>query len=427
MPFSLSENPKATNHWAQVAAWICQPGMVYLPFLAIGIVLWLCPATEGASGYQVREELTFSGMLVLIAWYGSIFICAALGQQIAQAMPKLNIMGANAFPSEAFYLVLTMLAALGVGSAWMAATRGGLGLMELIRTQQFNLLKDALYENYNNLYSLRYAASLAGGYAIYRLVFLGKFHWLDAVSLGLLLMAAALSARIMLAQAMLFAGGLAVRFDQLHRVNSRIMALAFVSMSVLVIGFTWARTAGTYREYFGVENPVAVTFLEVQRYLGAPVQASVGVARLAVDHPGRGASRNVIKYVLPTFLHPEYLRVSDNSGGVGEQWYLHNVDVDETLTTNSAFVEMYGDLGFWSFPLMAWIAFSMSAVGSYFYRAENLLCLIGCIVLYGFFELWRTYYFAAGSFAFLILAVALSACGTVLLQLMKTPAMEGPA
>ena len=158
-----------------------------------------------------------------------------------------------------------------------------------------------------------------------------------------------------------------------------------------------------------------MTFIEFQRYLGAPVQASVGVARIAADHPHRGALGNLILYVTPTFLHPDSLKVDDNSGGVGQQWYLDQVDVDATLTTNSAFVEMYGHLGFWAFPLIAWVSFFMAALGTYFFRADNLLCLVGCVVLYGFFELWRTYYFAAGSFTFLILAIFAAACGAILL------------
>lgn len=428
MLFSLPDNNSNKNSvFAQAAAALCQPGMVFLPLLVVGVVLWLCPSTEGASGYRVREELTLGSILVLVAWYGGIFICAALGQYVAAALPKMNIMSSNAFRPETFYYVLSMLAMIGVAGAWMAAMRGGPGLLELIRTQQFNQLKDALYENYNHLYSLRYAASLVGGYALYRLVFQGKFGWLDAINLGLLLAAAALSARLLIAQAVLFAGGLAVRFDQLRFVSTRAITLAVLGLSVLVIGFTWVRTAGSYREYFGVENPLALTFLEVQRYLGAPVQASVGVARIAIDHPARGSTRNVIKYVTPTFLHPEDMRPTDNSGGVGDQWYLRKVDVEETLTTNSAFVEMYGDLGYWAFPIMAWIAFLMSAVGSYFFRAENLLCMIGCIVLYGFFELWRTYYFAAGSFTFLILAVFLAVAGTRLVQMLETPVAGSPA
>lgn len=427
MPFSLPSESNKPNFLAQVAAVLCQPGMVYLPLLSVGVVLWLCPSTEGASGYRVREELTFGSMLVLLAWYGCIFVCAALGQVVAASLPKMNIMSTNAFRPQTFYFVLSLLAMVGVAGAWMAAMRGGPGLLELIRTQQFNQLKDALYENYNHLYSLRYAASLVGGYALYRLVFEGKFGWLDAINLCLLLAAAALSARLLIAQAVLFAGGLSVRFDQLRHVSTRAITLAIVGVSALVICFTWVRTAGSYREYFGVENPIAVTFLEVQRYVGAPVQASVGVARIAIDHPSRGATRNVIKYVTPTFLHPADLRPDDNSGGVGDQWYLRKVDVEETLTTNSAFVEMYGDLGFWSFPLMAWIAFLMSAVGSYFFRADNLLCLIGCVVLYGFFELWRTYYFAAGSFTFLILAVLLAVIGTRLIQLLETPTLGSAA
>ncbi len=164
MPFSLPGNSNKSNFWAQAAATLCQPGFVFMPLVIVGVVLWLCPSTEGAWGYRVREDLTLGSVLVLGGWYGSIFLCAALGQYVAGLLPKLNMMSSEAFRPSTFYLVLSMLALIGVGGAWMAALRGGPGLIELLRTQQFNQLKDTLYENYNHLYSLRYAASLVGGY-----------------------------------------------------------------------------------------------------------------------------------------------------------------------------------------------------------------------------------------------------------------------
>ncbi len=85
-------------------------------------------------------------------------------------------------------------------------------------------------------------------------MFLGKFNWLDALNFCLLLAAAAISARILIAQAALFAGGLAVRFDQVRSVSNRTIVLAAVGLSLLIVCFTWVRTANSYREYFGVEN-----------------------------------------------------------------------------------------------------------------------------------------------------------------------------
>ncbi|QDV10209.1 hypothetical protein CA51_00490 [Rosistilla oblonga] len=413
---SLPIEPSRPNGVAKFAAIVWQPSLVFVPFLVVGAVLWLCPSMEGAAGYGIREEISLANLTILVAWYGTICAAAAIGQRLAMALPRFSVMSKDAFDPTVFYKTLACLALIGVAGAWFAALRNGVSLIELVKTQQFNLVKDSLYANYNHLYSLRYTASLVGGYALYRLVFLQKVSRLDILSLCLLLAATAISARILIAQAVIFAGGLAIRFDALQRVKTRTITAAVLGLAICIVAFTWVRSAGSYRDHFGVENPVAMTFLEVQRYVGAPVQASMGVARMAADQPSRGAIGNIIKYTTPTFLHPAELKVEDNSGGVAAQWYLHQVDIDETLTTNSAFVEMFGDLGFWAFPVMAWASFLMATIGSYFWRSDNLLCLIGCVVLYGFFELWRTYYFSAGSFTFMILAVLVAATTASLLK-----------
>ncbi|QDV71803.1 hypothetical protein Poly24_55430 [Rosistilla carotiformis] len=413
---TLPTEPTQTNGVATLASIVWQPCLVFMPFLAMGGLLWLCPSMEGAAGYRIREELSMGNLMVLVGWYGCIFACAAMGQRLALSLPRLNVMARDAFDSTVFYKALTCLAFIGVAGAWMAALRNGVSVVELIKTQQFNLLKDSLYANYNHLYTLRYTTSLVGGYALYRLVFLRQVNRLDILNLCLMLAATAISARILIIQAVIFSGGLAIRFDDLRRVKTRTITIAALGLAICIVAFTWVRSAGSYRDYFGVENPLAMTFLEIQRYVGAPVQASMGVARMAAEQPSRGSLGNLIKYTTPTFLHPDALKVEDNSGGVAAQWYLHDVDIDETLTTNSAFVEMYGDLGFWAFPVVAWASFLMAAVGSYFWRADNLLCLIGCVVLYGFFELWRTFYFTAGSFTFMILAVLVAATAATLIK-----------
>jgi hypothetical protein len=401
---------------SRAARALWQPGVIFLPCLLLGAFLWASPSMEGAAGYNIREELSFSNVLLLAIWYLGICVTAFLGQRFAYSLPKVDMMSREAFDPEIFYRTLTVIALLGVAGAWLAALSGATSLIELAKTQQFNQLKKSLYENYNHLYTLRYATSLSGGYAMYRLIFIRKFNWLDALNCFLLLAAAAISARILVFQAVIFAGGLAIRFDTIKRVGGRTILLAILGLSICLVGFTWLRSAGSYRERFGAENPVVMTYLEFQRYLGGPIQASVGVARITTNQPNRGSLSNVNLYVTPSFLHPESAKSEDNSGGVGEQWYLHQIDVDDTLTTNSAFVEMYGDIGLWAFPVMAWMSFFMATVGSYFWRSDNLLCLIGCVVLYGFFELWRTYYFAAGSFTFLILTVLAAATGATLLQ-----------
>ncbi len=205
---------------------------------------------------------------------------------------------------------------------------------------------------------------------------MGKFGWLDAINFCLLLLAAARCRRVVIAQAVLFAGGTSSALRSTASCQHASHHLGRVRLErfdrLLYLGSYRCQLSRVLwrRESAGRDFPGSA------RYVGAPVQASVGVARIAMNHSARGATRNVIKYVTPTFMHQADLRPDDNSGGVGQQWYLRKVGRRRDADHESAFVEMYGELGYWSFPLMAWIAFSMSVIGCYFVRAENLLCLI---------------------------------------------------
>ena len=69
----MPDEPERPNWVARIATVIWQPSLVFMPFLIMGIVLWLCPSMEGASGYIVREEITFSNLGIL-----GVLVCVYL-------------------------------------------------------------------------------------------------------------------------------------------------------------------------------------------------------------------------------------------------------------------------------------------------------------------------------------------------------------
>ncbi|MFG0253782.1 MAG: hypothetical protein ACF787_01580, partial [Rhodopirellula sp. JB053] len=106
----MPDEPERPNWVARIATVIWQPSLVFMPFLIMGIVLWLCPSMEGASGYIVREEITFSNLGILTCWYACICICAWIGQRLALEIPRLTIMSQDAIEPRTFYLALSALA-----------------------------------------------------------------------------------------------------------------------------------------------------------------------------------------------------------------------------------------------------------------------------------------------------------------------------
>ena len=299
-----------------------------------------------------------------------------------------------------FYMLLTLVALVGSASGIKTSLSGGESLSGMVDDQQGNKLKQAMYENYGWKHTLRYASAVSGGLAIYHIVFRRRFGLLSIVNLLLVLATAVMSARLILVEAVFVSLALAVRFGGIENFPLRRVVPIGIVLACALMFMTWFREGGTYSDMVGTRNPVVMQYLQIKRYLGAPIQVSLGVSRIALD--GDGPSERELNPWLsltPTFWYPEHEK-ADNSGGLGLQWYLGAVDIEPNLTTNSAFALLFGRLSWWSFPFMALSAFLFSWLAMGLWRLEGPLFLASLPILYSFAELWRWYQFNHGFIIF---------------------------
>lgn len=414
-----------------IARTIMQPHLVFVPLIIVGFLCWLLPAR--LIGIYSKSDLNFYTFSVSLIWYALIVASCLLARRAAKNLRWIKTR--NYEYSISAYYILTFISVVGTISTFLSL--GSLGLiMAAVRDQQVNELKEALYSGYSaGILTLRYTCALSGTYALYRIILLKRIGPIDIVNLICVLLCAFLSARILLIQTVFFF--IFIFLNQLNGKSKKLkvgkikgIALVVIIMSVIVT-FTYLRSAGTYKEELGYTNPIAVTGVELARYAGMPIQVTLGVSELVsqTDVIDRRETRMI--YVAPTFFHPSDIE-GDNSGGVGDQWYLGYIDLPPTLTTNSAYAAMLGYLGYWSFLIMPIVAFLYSFLYYSFRSLESVEArLIQAMILYAFFELWRLYFFSSGSFVFtttLMLGVLMwqMLIGTISLGSSRRRAFGGP-
>lgn len=379
---------------------IMQPHLVFLPLIILGFLCWLLP--NRIIGIFSKSDLTFYTISVTVIWYSLIVFSCLLAKKASKTLVWQK--NSNQNYSIYVYYLLTIVSVIGTVATFVSL--GSLGLiMAAIRDQQVNQLKEALYSGYSaGVLTLRYTCALAGTYALYRLILLRRFGLLDLLNLLCVLMCAFLSARILLIQTgFFFVFVFLNQFDgrnvqiKIGKFKGIILGLMMVSV---IVTFTYLRSAGTYKQELGYTNPVAVTGVELARYAGMPIQVTLGVSNLIAETDVIERMNIRLVYIAPTFFHPADIE-GDNSGGVGQQWYLGYIDLPPTLTTNSAYAAMLGYLGYWSFFIMPLVCFVYSFIFFVLNSLKSLEArLTQAMILYAFFELWRLYFFSSGSFVF---------------------------
>lgn len=380
---------------------ILQPHLVFMPFVVFGFLCWLLPSE--IIGVYRKSELSFASFALFVLWYSGIVFACLFARKVGR-----SVVWTTRAPhpySPTFYYFLLAIATGGTIAA-MIALGSFAEVMAAVREQQVNRLKEMLYSQYSaGFLTFRYAAALAGAYALYRIFVLRRRFALDYLAIALVLFCAFISARIMLIQTAFFFGFMFVnqvgnrrRILKLGRGRAAMLA---IGSFVAIVSFTYVRSASTYKEELGITNPVAVTAVELSRYAGMPIQVTLGVGEIIAES-NMVESRPVRPvYLAPTFFHPDDIE-ADNSGGVGQQWYLGRVDIPATLTTNSAFASLVGYLGIWAFVAMPIVCFFFALPFFALARLHTLESrLYQAVILYAFFELWRVYFFSSGSFIFL--------------------------
>ncbi|MEI9894339.1 MAG: hypothetical protein WDN28_10765 [Chthoniobacter sp.] len=356
------------NFFTRFASTAC--GIVIVTTL-LSLLAWCFPDIGiDRRGFNNPQALLSVGGVIVLCWYALIVTCAFLGEAFGRTLaPKAGRIGTLIDLSDPWcYRLFSIIGAGGAAYAlfYVSSVVGVGQLPDLIMDGQANQLKMALYDDYSiGLLSLRYAVILSGGLAIYRLITgLSRGLW-EALNLGSLLGVGLLSSRLSVVAAIFIACVLYYKNHTVMRIRWGRIIVGGVAIFCLLGFYNMSRNKGYYEKtssggFFGSAAS------EIISYLGVPFQGAL-------------ATGNNFDKV---------------ASGVSASNYN---DIDEGLTTNSAFMQLTEKWGEWGFLLVAIIsAIAAFIVGFLAKQSRNHFALIGCVLLYCFAEIWRIFLFFEG-------------------------------
>ena len=256
--------------------------------LVLSAAAWSLPLGAGVRrGFTIREPVTLRAVLLLVAWYLLIAALAAAGFHLGQRMRPISRFAS--FPRKLWYRYFTLAAFLGVVYSYgLNVAKDPHSVAEALRHANFNLLRYGLGYTAGPQ-SLRYAAIVSGGVAIWEILGKRSFRLLHFLNLGLLFAASALASRLSLVLATLLAIALAAHERRARLSLPYALAIA-VALFVLTTPLNYLRNSGFYSREYHVSNPFAMNAYESITYLAAPFQTSLGVARS--EPPGSDVLRH---------------------------------------------------------------------------------------------------------------------------------------
>ncbi|QDU63294.1 hypothetical protein Pan216_41720 [Planctomycetes bacterium Pan216] len=374
-----------------------RPSTAFVAPLFLGIAFWLLPLHSGTAGYIERAPLTVPGLLVLCSFYLAIYSGSRIARRLFR-LPEEYRFTPRPRLELAFYFTVSAASTIGALASWDSILSSGLSLKAVFAAREGNEFKSALYSQYSYLFSLRYMAPVSGAMAFLFLLG-GRFrrwtplHYLNAF---VLLSTAFISSRMALVQAIYYFAGASIVGSHPPQLKSKHIIVALLVMAILLTAMTYVRNANSYEREFGITSPIEMLFLQIRRYLSTPVQVSLGVSSYATKDRAAFSLPGWKYPLLPTFLH-DSSRKTDNSGGVWAQWYLGLVDFDPRLTTNSSFVELYGDIRYWTIPFIFAVSFVWTGIAGVVARDDSRI-VVHFVIVYHFAELWRNFHFNNGNF-----------------------------
>lgn len=385
---------------------LVRPYTVLLIGAGLSFLAWVIPWGPSALlEFTHTQPLTVEGSLFLVGWYGFFFLVALGGFRLGQLIPPLR--RAELVSWQSYYVYLSILSAVGTIYSYLYVfAKSPHVIARALLHQQFNAVRQILPEA-AGVQTLRYAATLAAAIAILELA-RRRFHWLHFVNIVLLLLTAAVAARVCLIITTIAVVALAARHLKGRRLNLRrgvgALLLGAVALFLVLAALNYSRNADYYRAH-GVSDPMLMNLDEMIHYLGTPFQASVAVSNHVRRWP---AVPSTAAAGAPVFLLPTYLSSSTPRSVVkAEQRYRTLVpSIPLTQTTNSVLAAAYGVFGALAFAVLGFVALIAAAVAGHASRYRSYAFLAGPVIAYCFSELWRVYNFNAGLIQFLVLALA---------------------
>ncbi|MFC4776799.1 O-antigen polymerase [Paenibacillus sp. GCM10023252] len=378
---------------------LLRPYNILMLTVILSFIAWIYPNENIRRGFHIKESLTSEAIVILIIWYFLIYFFSRISYLLGRKMKKNSDI--DVIPDINYYKVISLISFIGVSYVYLTILTTNPDFLMYVSDSSVNLIKQSLYDNYETgLHSLRYVSILGGAIALYRITTLRKISVLDIINLILLFMTSFISSRLSIILATLIFLGILIH--RKHKISKKsIVTLGIVLFSLLTI-MNFYRNANYYKDYYNLENPVLMNISEIVTYLGSPFQVSVGVANNIGRMDFNGNSDNVFSYLVPTYLHGIFNIQSTYANN-----YRNYVDIDEGLTTNSAFADMNSNVGGYSFIIILMIVSLFSYIAGTFYNYNSLIFIFNYVICYCFAELWRTFLFNTGIIHSLLLTLVL--------------------
>ena len=353
---------------------ITRPSGIALFAVILSFCAWLCPDFEVLrKGFTIAEQPGLMTSFILFSWYLLIFTSLAVGQRLGAAFSAKRRIVPNIPPldSQYIYWSFTVLGAIGTIGTFLRIFQT-LPLLQAaiyIYLGQGNRLKTTLYEGYSaGILSLRYLVLYSASLAIYRTVKRRRISFSAILNLLLLGATVLISSRLILIATMVISIFLLTygkRSVQLSLVKMGVFAvLLFVVLSFL--------NSSRNGNFYARRNlsPSEASISEIITYLGSPFNVALGAAN----------------------------RTSEITAGTPDL-YRQYIDVEEALTTNSAFVELHERMGYLAWPYIGFICSFMGFIFSWLSSFGRTSLLLPCgAILYASAELWRLDLFGQGIF-----------------------------
>jgi hypothetical protein len=359
-----------------------------ISMLAVGMSLcaWLFPSFGVLrKGFDSAEPLSLAAILILSAWYCLIFFSFYLGQQFSSTFlknikPKTETISLD---SRSLYYLFTLIVTTGLITFFLKII-SSFSINEIIAfiaLREVNAIRAAPYENYSvGIISLRYLVIYSGSLATYKVIKYRKLTPIHVFNIILFVLAIPILSRLMLVATVVIIGLLLVAGKKSLKINFVKLGV-FIGVAFFVLStLNYSRNATFYesRNLSFVEAGLA----EIISYLGSPFQVAIG------------SSKIMDKIVSSPDAYRSY------------------VDIEPALATNSAFVALHEQMGYFAWPYICCLCFCMGLFYSWLFSFGRTIFLLPCgAILYASSELWRLDLFQQGIFAvWFIIGIGVPLC-----------------
>jgi hypothetical protein len=342
--------------------------------VVLSFCAWLCPDFEVLrKGFTVREQPGLIAWLILISWYVLIFTSLYLGQRAGAFFAgRHRRFSPPSLDSVGLYRIFTALAAVGTISTLFRIFQT-LSLPQAalyFYLGQANRIKNTLYDNYSaGILSLRYLVVYSASLAIYRTIRFRKLTFLNIANAFLLAGTVLISSRLILVATLVTSFFLLTWGKDYIRISLPKLAawLAIVFAILSLLNTSRNRNFYSNRDLSFTQAGIS----EIITYLGSPFNVAAGAAR----------------------------RLDEISVGDDPELYREYVDIEPELSTNSAFVHLHAEMGYFSWPYICVVCGFMGFLFSWLTSFGKTGFLLPCAaILYACAELWRLDLFQQGIF-----------------------------